>query len=118
MTDRRPSLPFAVPLLAVPRLAVFGLALLLAGCAGYNAMQQARAMPPHVVARQSDEFVCQRLRSFGYAADVPVTWLREAQRRNLQSCIDQGMAQRRSDDANRARFGCDRFSPFPWDRCW
>lgn len=108
MTDRRLTPPFAV----------LGLALLLAGCAGIGQLQQARAMPPQVIARQNDEFVCQRLRGFGYAADVPVTWLREAQRRNLQSCIDQGMAQRRSDDANRARFGCDRFSAFQWGRCW
>ncbi len=93
-------------------------ALLLAGCADISGLEQARAMPPPEIARQPDEFVCERLRGFGYIADVPVAWLREAQRRRLESCIEQGMARRRSDDSPRGRFGCDRFAVLPINRCW
>ncbi|MEQ9332013.1 hypothetical protein [Thalassobaculum sp.] len=101
---------------AVP-VAVLAAVLLLAGCASISGLEQARAMPPQVIAQQSDEFVCERLRGFGYIAEVPVAWLREAQRRKLESCIDQGIARRRSDDTNLGRFGCDRFAVVPIDRC-
>jgi len=102
------------------RFPAFGLALglLVAGCAEISGLERARAMPPQEIARQPDEFVCERLRGFGYIADVPVTWLREAQRRKLENCIDQGIARRASDDTARGRFGCDRFSVVPLDRCW
>lgn len=92
--------------------------LLLAGCATVSGLEQARAMSPQEIAQQPDDFVCERLRGFGYIAEVPVTWLREAQRRKLESCIDQGAARRASDDSNRGRFGCDRFAVVPIDRCW
>lgn len=103
------------------RSALLALALvaLLAGCAGISGLEMARAMPPEEIARQSDDFVCERLRGFGYIADVPVTWLREAQRRNLESCIAQGADRRRSDDRQHGGFlYCDRFAVGPWVRCW
>ena len=98
-------------------VAVLAAALLLAGCAAVSGLEQARAMTPQQIAEQPDEFVCERLRGFGYIAEVPVDWLREAQRRKLENCIDQGIARRRSDDSNRGRFGCDRFAVVPIDRC-
>ena len=94
-------------------------ALVLAGCAGISGLEMARAMPPEELAKQDDEFVCERLRAFGYIADVPVSWLREAQRRNLENCIDQGVARRRADDRFHDRFlYCDRFETTVSRRCW
>lgn len=99
--------------------APIALVVTLAGCADMSGLEMARAMPPQQIAQQSDDFVCERLRGFGYIADVPVTWLREAQRRNLESCIDQGVARRRSDDRYSGGFMyCDRFAVGPWVRCW
>jgi len=98
--------------------ALLVLALGLAGCGG-GGLEQARAMPPEQIAAQSDEYVCDRLKVFGYTADVPVTWLREAQRRKLESCIDQGMQRRSSEDARRDLFpACSRFGVGPMGRCW
>jgi len=79
-------------------------------------------MPAEELAVQDDEFVCDRLRAFGYVADLPVIWLREAQRRNLENCIDQGVARRHSDDRFHDRFNdrltqCDRFAS-RLGRCW
>ena len=90
----------------------------LAGCAGISGLEKARAMTPEQISQQSDEFVCERLRTFGYIADVPVNWLREAQSRKLENCIDQGMARRRAEDSNRGRFGCDRFAVTRANACW
>ena len=109
-SSRRPPRRFPFAILAA--------ILLLAGCALISGLEQARAMPPQVIAQQTDEFVCERLRGFGYIAEVPVNWLREAQRRKLENCIDQGIARRRSDDTAHVRFGCDRFAVVPIDRCW
>ena len=109
-SSRRPPRRFPFAILAA--------ILLLAGCASISGLEQARAMPPQVIAQQTDEFVCERLRGFGYIAEVPVNWLREAQRRKLENCIDQGIARRRSDDTAHVRFGCDRFAVVPIDRCW
>ena len=106
---RRSALPAAVALAA----------LALAGCAGIGAMEEARAMPAEELATRDDEFVCERLRAFGYVADVPVVWLREAQRRDLENCIAQGAARRHSDDRFHDRFTqCDRFAPGRLGRCW
>lgn len=102
------------------RYAVLAIGLAaLSGCAAISGLEMARAMPPQQIAQQSDDFVCERLRGFGYIAEVPVNWLREAQRRNLESCIDQGIARRRSDDRYHSQFMyCDRFGVGPWVRCW
>ena len=108
-SSRRPPRRFPFAILAA--------ILLLAGCASISGLEQARAMPPQVIAQQTDEFVCERLRGFGYIAEVPVNWLSEAQRRKLENCIDQGIARRRSDDTAHVRFGCDRFAVVPIDRC-
>lgn len=98
--------------------AVLAAAASLGGCAAISGMEKARAMPPEEIAQQSDDFVCERLRAFGYVSDVPVSWLREAQRRKLENCIDQGMARRRAEDSSQQRFGCDRFAVSPAYRCW
>lgn len=111
MTDRRAARRTGV-------LAVVALAATLTGCSTISGLEQARAMSPQQIAAQSDDFVCERLRGFGYVSDVPVNWLREAQRRKLENCIEQGMARRASDDTPRGRFGCDRFATTPWNRCW
>lgn len=103
------------PLLPIATLAA---ALALAGCAAISGLEKARAMPPEEIAQQTDEFVCERLRAFGYVSDVPVNWLREAQKRDLENCIDQGMARRRAEDSQQQRFGCDRFAVSAAYRCW
>lgn len=110
----------ARPTLAAPTLAALTLigALGLSGCSGISGLDKARAMTPEQIAMQSDDFVCERLRTFGYIADVPVDWLREAQNRKLENCIDQGMARRRAEDSNQGRFGCDRFAVTAVQRCY
>lgn len=114
MTPRSPVRP-GMPVLSILVLAG---ALGLAGCAGISGIEKARAMTPEQISQQSDEFVCERLRTFGYIADVPVAWLREAQSRKLENCIDQGIARRRAEDSNRGRFGCDRFAVTAVERCY
>lgn len=101
-------------------LAILALAggLGLAGCASISGVEKARAMTPEQISQQSDDFVCERLRTFGYISDVPVAWLREAQGRKLENCIDQGMARRRAEDSDRGRFGCDRFAVTAVNRCF
>lgn len=99
-------------------IATIAVALLLAGCGGLSGLDKARAMPPEQIAQQTDEFVCARLRSFGYIGDLPADWLAEAQRRKLEACIDQGVARRREEGSSRGRYGCDRFAVSPVNRCW
>jgi hypothetical protein len=53
-------------------------------------MEQAGSMTPSQIEMQSDEYVCQALRDYGIYASVPVIWLREAQKRRLEACIEQG----------------------------
>jgi hypothetical protein len=84
---------------------------------GISGMDRARAMSPGEIAQESDEFVCKRLRSFAYVGNVPDVWLDESQRRNLDSCIEQGVKQRRAESSRTGSQKCDRFAVIRIDRC-
>ena len=75
-------------------------------------------MTPDQIAQKPDDFVCERLRTFGYIGELPEDWLAEAQGRKLEHCIDQGVARRRAESTDRGRYGCDRFAVGPVNRCY
>ena len=99
-----------------PMLTALILGGAVAGC-GTSGMDRARAMSQGEIAQESDEFVCKRLRSFAYIGRVPDAWLDESQRRNLDSCIEQGVKQRRAEGSRTGTQKCDRFAVIRIDRC-
>lgn len=92
------------------------LMLVLAGCAG---LVQARRMTAEEIATKPDPWVCSRLTSFAYSGRLPETWINEAERRGLVSCIDKGL-EKRAEERERAKrpIFCDRLGQTQDSRCW
>jgi hypothetical protein len=69
--------------------------LLLSGCAGFSS---ARDMTPEEIAAKSDEWVCDRLRTFAYKGRLPDAWADASALRGLDSCVIEGVKKRHQDD--------------------
>lgn len=91
--------------------------LLLAGCAGYSA---ARDMSPEEIATKSDEWVCDRLRTFAYKGRLPDAWADASALRGLDSCVIEGVKRRSQDDAadKKRPLNCNLSGSVPPPECW
>lgn len=69
--------------------------LLMTGCAGFSS---ARDMTPEEIAAKSDEWVCDRLRTFAYKGRLPEAWADASALRGLDACVVEGVRKRNQDD--------------------
>ena len=80
---------FLIPILAL-------ILILTSSCRAQRlaVLNKISAYDAATLASKDDQWMCTNLTAFGFEGNVPVKFLREAQKRKLEYCIQQGMRRK------------------------